>query len=1095
MRRKGASYLHAGAVSNLRTGTDDVDAVVHGSRDYRVHVRRQGETFTASCDCPFFEDRLQICKHIWAVLLVADDRQLLGINGLPPPGLRLIPDAGALVADASAAATTSSSHGADPPASDATQGSPPGAPAWGRVLDDVREAVSAGERVAVTSRFLDQQILYVIEAGSDSTTPGVRLRVLTQQRKKSGEWSRPKPAWVSPRELPTLADEADREILSLLSGAETEWAHRLGYASLGGPEKGVFRVAAPIVLRVLPLVAATGRARLARPDGALEPIAWDPGPPWRFDVTVVEAREGDRYTFTIDGAFVRPGGRLGAREPSAVMMDGFLIADGRLARLDDQGGLAWVIALRRSGAVSIPAEATDSLLEALARSGVAPERLPPVLRYTLSDVVPRPCVCISRRPPTAYDYHTRESLQAHVHFDYDGTAVEAGPGRLAYDAALRRVIRRALDEESRAVHRLQQLGFHYVYDYGHNGSVLIVAVDQFPRAVRTLVNEGWRVEADGRVFRPARQLEMRVTTGVDWFELRGRADFGDGRSLPVPELLAAIRRGEGTVLLDDGSRGVVPEEWLQRYVGIARFGEASGDHVRFRPSQTALLDALLASQAAVSVDEAFNRARTALATFERIAPLDAPAGFHGALRLYQREALGWFAYLRRFGFGGCLADDMGLGKTVMVLALLVERASEQRAAADRPGTPAARPSLAIVPRSLVYNWIDEARRFAPSLRILDYTGSGRSLEPLAAHDLVVTTYGTLRRDAALLREIAFDYVILDEAQAVKNAGTASAKAVRLLGGDHRLALSGTPVENHLGELRSLFQFLNPGLLGSAASPLLPAGRGRLDRENMTVIARAVRPFILRRTKEQVAPELPERTEQTIHCELEGAQRRLYDQLRDHYRRALSARIARSGLNRSRIQVLEALLRLRQAACHQGLVDEARIAEPCAKLDVLVPRLGEIVDEGHKALVFSQFTSFLAILRRQLDSHGLVYEYLDGATTDRAARVVRFRSDPRCGLFLISLKAGGLGLNLTEAEYVFLLDPWWNPAVEAQAIDRAHRIGQARQVFAYRLIARETVEEKVAELQASKREVADAILSENAGPLQDLSPEDLAWLLS
>jgi SNF2 family DNA or RNA helicase len=525
---------------------------------------------------------------------------------------------------------------------------------------------------------------------------------------------------------------------------------------------------------------------------------------------------------------------------------------------------------------------------------------------------------------------------------------------------------------------------------------------------------------------------------------------------------------------------------------MARFGQSAGDHLRFRPSQAALLEALLASQPAVAVDEAFARARGALATFDGIGPLDPPPAFAGTLRPYQREALGWFAFLRRFGFGGCLADDMGLGKTVMVLALLLQRQAERgSSSADAP-----RPALGVVPRSLVFNWIDEARRFAPGLRVVDYTGTSRSLEAAAGADLVVTTYGTLRRDAPLLHELAFDYVILDEAQAIKNASTASARAVRLLDARHRLALSGTPIENHIGELWSLFEFLNPGLLGSASGfELATAGRTKMDREALALVARAVRPFILRRTKQQVAPELPDRTEQTLYCELEGAQRRLYDQLRSHYRRSLLARVARSGLNRSKIQVLEALLRLRQAACHAALVDEARHADTSAKLEILLPRLEELAEEGHKALVFSQFTSFLALLRGRLEAQHIGYEYLDGRTRDRAARVERFQSDPGCRLFLISLKAGGLGLNLTAAEYVFLLDPWWNPAAEAQAIDRAHRIGQRRHVFAYRLIARDTVEEKVAELQQSKRELADAILSEDAGLMRDLKPEDLEWLLS
>jgi SNF2 family DNA or RNA helicase len=259
--------------------------------------------------------------------------------------------------------------------------------------------------------------------------------------------------------------------------------------------------------------------------------------------------------------------------------------------------------------------------------------------------------------------------------------------------------------------------------------------------------------------------------------------------------------------------------------------------------------------------------------------------------------------------------------------------------------------------------------------------------------------------------------------------------------------------------------------------------------------RALRPFVLRRTKTQVAPELLAKTEQTLLCELDGAQRKLYDELRDHCRRSLAARVARLGWAKSKIHVLEALLRLRQAACHPGLLAPYRAKDESAKFEALLPRLEELREEGHKALVFSQFTSLLALLRERLDAKRWSYEYLDGATADREARVARFQSDPDCPLFLISLKAGGFGLNLTAAEYVFLLDPWWNRAVEAQAIDRTHRIGQTRAVFAYRLIAKETVEERIVELQARKRELADALLGGDQAPLADLSREDLELLLA
>jgi SNF2 family DNA or RNA helicase len=437
---------------------------------------------------------------------------------------------------------------------------------------------------------------------------------------------------------------------------------------------------------------------------------------------------------------------------------------------------------------------------------------------------------------------------------------------------------------------------------------------------------------------------------------------------------------------------------------------------------------------------------------------------------------------------------MGLGKTVMVLALLESRrqlrAAETVAAADRPP-----PSLAVVPRSLIFNWKEEAKRFAPRLRVLDHTGIGR-LPPgghFNEYDLVVTTYGTLRRDILAFKDLAFDYCVLDEAQAIKNAQTDSAKAVRLIQAGHRLVLSGTPVENHLGELWSLLDFLNPGMLGGALR--LEGGWRNPSGEARQLLSRALRPVILRRTKEQVATDLPAKTEQTVYCELDAEQRRLYNELRDHYRQSLLARVEREGIHKAKMHILEALLRLRQAACHPGLIDPKRLADSSAKLEALMPQLVEVIEGGHKALVFSQFTSLLAIVRDRLDREQTPYAYLDGRTRDRQAKVDAFQSDPECKLFLISLKAGGLGLNLTAAEYVFLLDPWWNPAIEAQAIDRSHRIGQDKPVFAYRLIATDTVEEKVLELQKHKRGLADAIINADNSLIRDLGREELELLLS
>ena len=494
---------------------------------------------------------------------------------------------------------------------------------------------------------------------------------------------------------------------------------------------------------------------------------------------------------------------------------------------------------------------------------------------------------------------------------------------------------------------------------------------------------------------------------------------------------------------------------------------------------------MLATMPGVELDAAFRVLRKRLAAVGSVKPRREPRGFRGELRPYQRDALGWFGFLDDVGLGGCLADDMGLGKTVQVLAML--------AAARRSG----RPSLVVAPKTVVFNWIDEARRFAPSLRVVEYTGPDRAAhrEAAKAADLIVTSYPIVRLDIDELATWELEHVILDEAQAIKNPEAKVHEAARRLRARRRLALTGTPVENHLGDLAAILEFLNPGLTDASGAlrALLDIGPG--TARDLAPLARALRPFLLRRTKDQVLPELPARTEQVLYCELGADQRRQYDELLAHYRAALLPKVARDGMARSTMHVLEALLRLRQAACHPALIDARHARAASAKLDTLIEHLAEATETGHKALVFSQFTSFLALLRARLDATGVGYEYLDGQTHDRKAVVTRFNTDPACKLFLISLKAGGTGLNLTSADYVYLLDPWWNPAVEAQAIDRTHRPGQTRPVMANRVIEQDTVEDKILELQAGKRALAAGIFADDGGGLAGLSAADLELLFS
>jgi SNF2 family DNA or RNA helicase len=404
-----------------------------------------------------------------------------------------------------------------------------------------------------------------------------------------------------------------------------------------------------------------------------------------------------------------------------------------------------------------------------------------------------------------------------------------------------------------------------------------------------------------------------------------------------------------------------------------------------------------------------------------------------------------------------------------------------------------------VPKSLIFNWTDEANKFTPKLRIFNYTGTDRKsrFKEAGDFDLLLTTYGTMQKDIAELAPIEFDYAILDESQAIKNSNTLCAKASRLLQADHRLAMTGTPIENHLGELWSLFEFLNPGMLGASTnfSRLVRQKKNNEEERAQTLetMSKALRPYLLRRTKEQVLKDLPPKTEQTLFCDMLPAQKKKYTELKEYYRIKLAKQIETKGMNNSKIQVLEALLRLRQVACDPRLLDSKTAAG--AKLELMQQQIAEVVSEGHKVLVFSQFTKLLSLVKTQFDAAGIKYEYLDGKTRDRQGCVERFQNDDSVSSFLISLKAGGSGLNLTAADYVFLLDPWWNPAVEAQAIDRAHRIGQQNPVIAYRMICRDTVEEKIIALQESKRKLADSVIRSDDSMIQSMTAEDLQLLLT
>ncbi|MFB3123894.1 MAG: SNF2-related protein [Candidatus Binatia bacterium] len=1083
-QERGRLYFLHGAVDILEGGPWSVEATVQGTYQYSVGISWAKKSLGVRCSCPYYEQSLDTCKHIWATLLAAEEQGYL--EGVANQPLRISEMDPGVIA------------GENDEDSQRVRLKQPSILSWKQRLDSVREAMEEKAPYRSNEWPLDREILYVVDVSAALSSQELTVEVAQRELKRDGKWGKLKSRRIRFIQIANLPDPADRRIMALLVGAREDtnvWSsYRYSSAYESAPYS--YTLSEPLWEVALPLICATGRCRLrvSDDDPELKPVRWDNGEPWEFWLKLALGESGERYSIT--GWLRRGKEEMAISAPAMLFKYGLVFYDEEVARLRDFGSFGWISLLRGNGPFSIPVKQADDFVTALFGLPRWPRlELPEEIK--VEEVMPKPRPHLMLKTPDRHSWG-RDRLVGEISFEYDAEVVPyKHPGRGIYQKERRRLIVRDAGAELAAEKRLKDLGFRRT-SYSENQELELLPRN-LSTAVRVLLHEGWHVEAQGKPYRMPGQLHIEVRSGIDWFELRGGAEFGE-TTVRLPELLAALRRGENTVRLDDGSFGMLPEEWVKKYGLLAGLGSVQRDHLRFTRQQIGLLDALLASEPQATGDEVFERAREELQSFEGVEPAYPPPGFVGRLRDYQRDGLGWLYFLQRFAFGGCLADDMGLGKTVQVLALLESR-RELRATCTsvkpnvrvQPG-----PSLVVVPRSVVFHWKQEAARFTPKLRVLDHTGAAR-LSPgdhFDAYDLVITTYGTLRRDAVHFKDTQFDYCILDESQMIKNAGTLSAKAARLLRANHRLALSGTPIENHLGEIWSLFEFLNPGMLGSASVFRVGGLKGRNpDAPTRSLLARILRPFILRRTKGQVARELPQKTEQTLTCELGPRQRRLYNDLRRYYRSRVLTRLEREGMNKVKFQVLEALLRLRQAACHPGLIDKARIAEPSAKIDLLLSHIDQVLDEGHKILVFSQFTSLLAIVRDRLDRAKIVYAYLDGRTRDRKTVVERFQNDPDVRLFLISIKAGGLGLNLTAAEYVYILDPWWNPAVEAQAIDRAHRIGQTRHVFAYRLIAQDTVEEKVVELQQTKRNLAEAIINADNNLIHNLSRDDLEHLLS
>lgn len=589
-------------------------------------------------------------------------------------------------------------------------------------------------------------------------------------------------------------------------------------------------------------------------------------------------------------------------------------------------------------------------------------------------------------------------------------------------------------------------------------------------------------------------LDLSVSETGDWFDIHARIVFGEFE-IPFLRLRNHIIHGIREFELPNGKIAIIPEAWFSKLQSVFRHIETAEDHNRLHKHHYQLVTEL--QQALEQRAEANFRIKIQAANnWEHIEEVEIPGTFRAQLRNYQHAGLNWLWFLRKNGFGGILADDMGLGKTVQTLCLLLKDKLDRQSTGVN-----ARPSLLVAPTSILHNWYAEAKKFAPELSVMIHAGTQRDRNShwFGAYDLIITSFGTLRMDMEIFKRVDFHYLVLDEGQNIKNPGSQISRAVRLLRGNHRLVLSGTPVENSVIDLWSIMAFVNPGLLGNLKffreTYVNPIEKEK-DEQASARLRTIIHPFILRRTKKQVATDLPDRIEHVHYCDMTDAQEEVYENLKSGFRNEILESIQKNGLVRSQMLLLRGLTILRQVANHPAMV-QSEYNDSSGKFEEAMRMLKNGLHEGHKILVFSQFVKHLRLVKERLIKEQITHYYLDGQTPqeDRMRLVDSFNKKADVKVFLISLKAGGLGLNLTSADYVILLDPWWNPAVEQQAIDRSHRIGQKRTVISYRFITKNSVEEKIMALQQRKRSISDSLVSAEQSLVKQLNLDEIKAILS
>lgn len=1066
VRSKGYSFFIRKQFKLTDITTKDIRSEVYGVHKYNVllHFDDDKQDLKYECSCNQFKQGFN-CPHIWASLLAVEKntktedftskvhyfyQQRKRIEEIKPQE-----------SNCETAAKTAGNE-----------------PYWKRSLDKARDAFQ-GKKVISEFRTAQNEFLkkgfYVLDIPSSLSYRQLVMHFRIQERKYNGEFGLLKKGELNQEKVPFFENSAEQEVLwDLIGRVEKNYFSKSQSAVFNefivNPDQNesiLTRIAEMNQLYRLKKNKTGMYIDFQAGDIAPYPLVNET---WYLDLHLFEFDKED-YKLTA----VLKNEKNQTRDIKEVVgyLDKYIFFEDFMAYFDSPKYGMWFEALSLKPMIISKDEAFDFLNTYWLNYTNTPNiHLPQELKFDEVHNIEPQCKVV---------LHVSEESTSHtaeIQFVYDKYQVDGNYQEYILDLNQKLKVKRHHDKESQflndflAVSPNKKSGFKSEFRFFN--SQLTDIIEKFNM-------HDWLIFLNKGQLKKAKELNIKVSHQVDWLDLKVDLKVGNV-TVDWPELLKALKNNTNLVQLSDGSNAFLTQDILNRIKPYFEVGSLQKDGIRLNRIQTLFLKSYIDKEFDLPTD---NQMETVLKDLAELKPVKLSSTFKGELRDYQKKGVSWLHILSENSLGGVLADDMGLGKTIQMLAVLSKAATTKE---DN------KISLIVAPKSLVFNWKNEMEKFTPNLKTLTYFGPERkeALKDVKKYDVFLTTYHTLRNDIELLKDIPFYNFILDEAQNIKNPKSQVTLSTKLVQASKRFALTGTPIENSIGDLISILSVVTPGLITeSLAQKFMRLS----EAEDLKRISRALSPFILRRTKDQVLKDLPQKTEQILYCELNDEERTKYDEVRKFYWQKLNPRIKEGGAGQSKIEILGALLRLRQLCCHVGLVDKKANIASSSKFDLLIEQIQTIINEGHKALVFSSFTSLLKLLSQQLHEKSISFEYLDGQTKDREERVQNFQNNQDISLFLLSLKAGGVGLNLTAADYVFIIDPWWNPAAESQAIDRCYRIGQTKKVFAYKLIAKNTVEEKILKLQERKKNIANQIISSDAGILKELSIDDLTELFS